>query len=233
MACLGHNDVMAKLNTDIPDDLRAPLLQAALVHVPFEGWGDKALALAAQDLKIEAGLADLAFPGGAGDMIDMLAQQQDQNMVDACPDEALKNLKIRQKITRLVKSRIEAEQNIREAARRAVTYLALPQNAALGLKILYRSVDLMWKTIHDPSTDFNFYTKRLTLSGVYSSTFLYWLNDESEDFTETWAFLDRRITNVMQFEKTKAQFKSGCKATTDRLPDIWQNISNLRYPSNS
>ncbi len=230
MACLGHNDVMAKLNTDIPDELREPLLQAALTHIPFEGWGDKALALAAQDLKFEAGLADLAFPGGAGDMIDMLAQQQDQKMVDACPDKILKDLKIREKITWLVKSRIEAEQEVREAARCAVTYLALPQNAALGLKILYRSVDLMWKTIHDPSTDFNFYTKRLTLSGVYSSTFLYWLNDESEDFTETWAFLDRRIGNVMQFEKTKFQFRAKFKKMTDNLPNIWQNISSLRYP---
>ena len=217
---------MTKQKTDIPDELREPLLKAALPHVPFDGWSDKILTTAALDLGLEAAMANLAFPGGVGDMIDLLAEQQNQKMVDACPDEILQALKIREKITLLVRSRIEAEQSIREVARSAVTYLALPINSAIGLKILYRTVDLMWKTIHDPSTDFNFYTKRLTLSGVYSSTFLYWLNDESEDYVDTWDFLDRRITNVMQFEKTKAKFRD----MTAKLPDCWQSISGLRYP---
>ena len=195
--------------------------------MPFDGWSDRALTLAAQDLELDPGLARLAFPGGASDMIDLLAQQQDQKMVDSCSEETLQSLKIREKITLLVRSRIEAEQEIRETTRRAVTYLALPLNSTAGLKILYRTVDLMWKTIHDPSTDFNFYTKRMTLSAVYTSTLLYWLNDESENYTETWGFLDRRITNVMQFERTKAQFRN----MTDKIPDIWQKISALRYPS--
>jgi len=224
-----HNMIMTKVKTDIPDELREPLLRAALAHVPFEGWSYKILPLAAKELNLDTGLADLAFPGGVGDMIDMLAKQQDQKMIKACPDEILQGLKIRQKITRLVRSRIEAEQDIREAARSTVTYLARPGNTTLGLKLLYRTVDLMWKTIHDPSTDFNYYTKRLTLSGVYSATFLYWLNDDSEDYVETWAFLDRRITNVMQFEETKAKFKT----MTTKLPDLWHNISGLRYPPNS
>ena len=218
---------MTPPDTDIPDELRAPLLQAALPHVPFDGWSDRVLTLAAQDLELDPGLARLAFPGGASDMIDLLAQQQDQKMIDSCPEETLQASKIREKITLLVRSRIEAEQAIRETTRRSVTYLALPLNSAAGLKILYRTVDLMWKTIHDPSTDFNFYTKRMTLSAVYTSTLLYWLNDESENYTETWDFLDRRITNVMQFEKTKAQFRN----IPDKLPDIWQKISALRYPS--
>jgi len=221
-----HNVAMASCNTDIPDELREPLLWAALPHVPFDGWSKKILTLAALDLKIDPGLADLAFPDGANDMLDMLALSQDQKMVQACSDKILRNLKIREKITLLVRSRIEAEHDIREAVRRAMTHLALPGNMALGLKIIGRTVDLMWKTIHDPSTDFNYYTKRISLSGVYSATLLYWLNDESEDYTETWEFLDRRIANVMQFEKTKAQFKG----MTGKLPNIWQNISGLRYP---
>lgn len=217
---------MTAPNTDIPDELRIPLLQAALPHVPFDGWSDRVLTLAAQDLELDSGIETLAFPGGIGDMIDLLARQQDQKMVEACPEDTLNNLKIREKITHLVRTRIEAEQEIREAARRAVTYLALPINSVLGLKILYRTVDLMWKSIHDPSTDFNFYTKRMTLSAVYSTSLLYWLNDESENYADTWAFLDRRINNVMQFEKTKAQAKN----ITAKFPDIWQKISDLRYP---
>lgn len=217
---------MTSPKTDIPDQLREPLLKAALPHVPFDGWSDRILTIAAQELDLDPGLAKLAFPGGASDMIDLLSVQQDQKMVAVCTDETLNKLKIREKITLLVRSRIEAEQDIREAARRAVTYLALPINSALGLKILYRTVDLMWKTIHDSSTDFNFYTKRLTLSAVYSSTFLYWLNDESEDYQETWDFLDRRIANVMQFEKAKAKIRE----MTAKIPDCWKTISRLRYP---
>ena len=212
--------------TDIPDELRDPILKAALAHVPFEGWSNRLLTLAAQDLSIDTGLAQLAFPNGATEMIEMLSEQQNQKMVDPCTQEKLHALKIREKITLLVRSRIEAEQDIRESTRAAVTYLALPINSAAGLKILYKTVDLMWKTIHDPSTDFNYYTKRMTLSAVYSSALLYWLNDESENYTATWDFLDRRITNVMQFEKAKAKLK----AVTAKLPNFWEKISHLRYP---
>ncbi|MBL4802920.1 MAG: COQ9 family protein [Emcibacter sp.] len=217
-------------SSDIPDELRIPLLEAALPHVPFDGWSDRTLTHAAKDLDIDPGLGKLAFPGGASDMIDLLASQQDQKMRDACSEKTMAALKIREKITRLVRTRIEAEEDIREATRRAVTYLALPSHGATGLKILYRTVDAMWKTIHDPSTDFNFYTKRMTLSAVYTSTLLYWLNDESEDYKETWDFLDRRINNVMQFEKSKARIKEQAANMTANCPDIWKKISNFRYP---
>lgn len=220
---------MTKANTDIPDQLRDPLLKAAVAHAAFDGWTDRILTVAARELDLDPGLARLAFPGGVSDMIDLLSLQQDQKMIKACPDKILQPLKIREKITLLVRTRIEAEQDIREAAHRAVTYLALPLNNALGLKLLYRTVDMMWKTIHDPSTDFNFYTKRLTLSAVYSATFLYWLNDESKQYKDTWDFLDRRITNVMQFEKAKAKVRD----MMAKLPDFWQKISDLRYPPSS
>ncbi len=212
--------------TDIPDDLRDPILKAALTHVPFEGWSDRLLTLAAQDLDIDPGLAQLAFPKGASEIIEMLSDQQNQKMVETCTDDKLQTLKIREKITLLVRSRIEAEHDIREASRAAVTYLSLPINSATGLKILYETVDLMWKTIHDPSTDFNYYTKRMTLSAVYSSVLLYWLNDESENYTATWDFLDRRITNVIQFEKTKAKIRD----IASKLPNLWEKISHFRYP---
>lgn len=209
-----------KKQTDIPDELRAPLLKAALLHAAFEGWGDKCLKLAADDIGVEYGLARLAFPGGATDMVGLLAQNCDREMQDRY---AGADLKIREKITQLVRLRIEAEIPHRETARRGATFLALPQHQAAGLKMLYRTVDLMWKTIGDSSTDFNFYTKRLTLSAVYSATFLYWMNDSSENYRDTWSFLDRRIENVMTFEKAKARIKKL------KIPDIWHTISKMRY----
>jgi len=95
--------------------------------------------------------------------------------------------------------------------RRAGAFLTLPPHAATGAKLLYRSVDRMWRAVGDTSTDFNFYTKRAILAGVYSATLMRWFTDQSEDEAETKAFLDARIENVMQFEKFKAQVKERTK----------------------
>lgn len=218
-----------KPTTDIPDEWRAPLLRAALSHVPFDGWSDRILTLAARDLDLEPGVAKLAFPGGVADMIDLLARQRDDDMARIATPRALGEMSLRDKITLLVRTRIETESDMRETARRTLAYLSLPGHYGLALRILYRTVDRMWKCAADPSTDFNYYTKRLTLSAVYSSTYLYWLNDESENFTETWGFLDRRISDVMSFEKTKARIRK----ITGKLPDFWEKVSKTRYPSPS
>src|SRR5262249_29964062 len=95
-----------------------------------------------------------------------------------------------------------------ESVRRGLAMLALPFNGTLGLRLLYRAVDAIWYGVGDTSTDFNFYTKRATLAGVFSSTLLYWLNDRSEGNDATWSFLDRRIDDVMRFEKWKADVSS-------------------------
>jgi ubiquinone biosynthesis protein COQ9 len=117
-------------------------------------------------------------------------------------------LKIRERIKVAVRARIEQTVGGRESVRRGLAMLALPPNGPLGLKLLYRTVDAIWYAAGDTSTDFNFYTKRAMLAGVYSSTLLYWLNDRSGDSEATWAFLDRRIDNVMRFEKLKADVTS-------------------------
>ncbi|MDG1995612.1 MAG: COQ9 family protein [Emcibacteraceae bacterium] len=208
-----------------PDELRESLLQAALTHVAFDGWSNTTLQRAAEDNDVDEGIVDLAFPKGATEMIDLYAQQCDIAMIEAVKDPKFEKLKIREKITMLVRRRIEIETEHKEASNRTVPFLALPKHHMTGITILYRSVDLMWKAIGDKSTDFNYYTKRMTLSAVYSSTFLYWLGDESENALDTWEFLDRRIENVMQFEKVKAEYK-------DKKPDltgIWRNLGKKRY----
>jgi ubiquinone biosynthesis protein COQ9 len=214
-------------NEKTPDDYRESLLEAVMPHVAFDGWSKKSLTFAANDIGIDPGIVNLAFPNGAIDMIDLYAQQCDLKMLDVIKDSDFEKLKIREKITKLVRIRIEVEQENKEACNRTVPFLALPQNYFSGLKILYRTVDRMWKAISDTSTDFNYYTKRMTLSAVYSSSFLYWLGDNSEDNHETWAFLDRRIENVMQFEKVKAKYR-------DKKPDfagIWRSLGKKRYGS--
>ena len=217
----------SKKTEKTPDDYRESLLDAVMPHIAFDGWTKKSLNLAANDIGIDPRVVDLAFPNGAIDMIDLYAQQCDIQMLEVIKDSSFDKLKIREKITKLVRTRIEIEQKNKETCNRTVPFLALPQNYFQGLKILYHTVDLMWKAISDTSTDFNYYTKRMTLSAVYSSTFLYWLGDESEDHNDTWEFLDRRIENVMQIEKVKAKYR-------DKQPDlagIWRALGKKRYGS--
>jgi ubiquinone biosynthesis protein COQ9 len=219
---------MTKKNDDkTPDELRDSLLTAALNHVAFDGWSNATLRQAEKDLNLDKGMVFLSFPGGAIDMIDFLAEKCDQRMIKQSQKFKLEKLKIREKITTLVKLRIEVEHSHKEAVHRTLPYLALPQNHFRSLKMLYRTVDLMWKTISDTSTDFNFYTKRMTLAGVYSSTFLYWISDETEDCIDTWKFLDRRIENVMQIEKAKAKFRE----KEINFSNIWRTLGRKRYGS--
>lgn len=181
------------------------LLTSLLPHVPFTGWTEAALKLAAK----EAGLDELAlaraFPEGVADCVDYFGRQADEQMVEALKNYHLETLKIREKVALAVKLRIEPHLAQREAIRRAVAFYAL--HPARGTASLYRTVDDIWHAIGDRSTDFNFYTKRLMLAGVYTSTVLFWLDDQSAGQIATWEFLARRIENVMQIEKTKGKLK--------------------------
>ncbi len=179
------------------DKLREKLIDAAVAHVPFDGWGDKALLAASHDLSIEPGLARNAFPGGAIEMIEFHSRLADRRMVADFERADKKGLKLREKVALAVRLRLRANAAHREAIRRALTTLALPVHAGLAARLLYRTVDAIWYAMGDRSTDYNFYTKRALLAGVYSTTLLYWINDKSAESAETWAFLDRRIGEVM------------------------------------
>jgi len=189
------------------DAQREALLRAALPHVPFDGWTRTAFMAGARDAGIEPVLADNAFPGGMLELLDFYHRQADIAMVralEARPDLAA--LKTREKVALAIRLRLEANAGHREAIRQALSFLALPTNAPLGAKCLYRTVDAIWYAAGDKATDFSFYTKRALLAGVYASTVLYWLNDKSDGSAETWAFLDRRIADVMRIYEIRARF---------------------------
>lgn len=188
--------------------LRDRLADEFMAEAAFDGWTRAALAASGRALDLPAGEADRLFPGGPLQVLTYLSERADRRMVEDMEKEGIPVLKIRDRITRAVRIRLERHAGPREAARRALSMLSLPFNAGLALKLLYRTVDAMWYAAGDTSTDFNFYTKRATLAGVYSSTLLYWLNDRSPGSEATWAFLDRRIDDVMKFEKLKGQIRS-------------------------
>lgn len=196
--------------------LKAAILEAALKHVVFDGFTDKVLAGAAKDAGADRTAVARMFPDGPLSLVEAFSQNADAEMEKRLAGMDLGAMKIRERIAAAVSARIAALRPHKEAARRAAAFLTLPPHAALGAKLVYRTVDTMWRAVGDSSTDFNFYTKRGILAGVYSATLLRWFTDQSVDESVTEKFLAERIENVMQFEKFKAQAKEGLA----RLPSL-------------
>lgn len=209
------------------DELRIALAPRIPAHAAFDGWGGDALAMAAAELGVPAARARLAFPAGAVEMIDGWFDSVDLAMLGAFPPERIKAMKIRDRIRELVLFRLNRMLPQREALRRAFAILAQPQNVPAAAKLAWRAADRMWRVAGDKATDFNHYSKRAILTGVYGSTALVFIDDRSDDLADTRAFLNRRIDDVMSFEKVKASWRGG----RERLPSLSRFLGRLRYPA--
>lgn len=210
------------------DEVRAALAPILPRHAAFDGWRAGAVTMAAQQCGIDADIARLAFPGGAIDMIDAWFASIDPRMLAALPPEKMAALPIRQRITALVEARLTLLARDREALRRAQAILAMPRNATRAARLGWRAADGMWRAAGDESTDLAHYSKRMTLAGVYAATLLVFVDDESEDWAESRAFLARRIEGVMRFERAKARWKG--IGGGERL-SLARFIGRLRYPA--
>ncbi len=206
---------------------REALLDVAIENAAFDGFTPRAIDVAARSLQIAPDLAALAFPGGPKDLLRAWSEKLDDEVRAELEAADLKDLKIRARVARGVRLRLEKMAARKISARRAAAFLALPQNAPMGAELSFRTADAIWRGIGDTSSDFNYYTKRLLLAGVVTSTMLYWFSDESEDGQPTWDFLDRRIENVMSIEKAKA----GLQGVVSKLPNPFSLLGSLRYPS--
>jgi ubiquinone biosynthesis protein COQ9 len=195
--------------TDSLTDLRDRIIEAALPHVPFDGWTMRAMRRGAQDAGLTEGDAFLAFPYGTADMVVHFSDWSDRRMVAEMERRDVAAMKIRNRIATAVRVRLEQSAPHKEAVRRALSVMALPTNAPQALRSLYRTVDAIWIAAGDTATDWNFYTKRGLLAGVLSSTVLFWLEDKSEEHADTWAFLDRRIADVMNIPKISERVQRG------------------------
>ena len=205
---------------------KAAILQAALIEADFDGWSLETLRRAADKAGVARELQRLAFPRCVMDLVEYYSESADQAMLAALGTHDLSEMKVREKIALAVRLRIEALKHHKPAAKRAMQFLTLPPFAGEGVKNLYRTVDAIWRAIGDTSSDFNFYTKRALLAGVYAATLAKWLEDESEGGEASWAFLARRIDDVMKIEKAKA----AVARTLSKLPSPWEALGALRYP---
>lgn len=209
------------------EKLRLKLALAVGENAAFDGWSAKAVESAAAQLGVNPAQARLAFPKDQAAMVDAYIQGVDAALEAHFTPERIAALKIRERIRALIWYRLELMAPAREAVRTGISILAMPHNLPTALKAGWRSADLMWRIAGDTATDYNHYTKRLILSGVYGSTLLAWLDDQSEGWIETGAFLDRRLADVMRFEKWKANW------SVDDLhrPSLTRFLGRLRYPA--
>lgn len=184
-------------------EAKRAVIYAAVPHVMFDGWSDKTLEAAIDDSGVDAGLAKLAFPRGPLDLAMGYHYQGDADMRKAMAALDLSTMRYSERVAKAISLRLELAD--KEAVRRGMAFFALPQNAGDGTRALWHTADAIWESLGDTSRDYNWYTKRMTLSAVYSACVLFWLGDEAG---ETEAFIDRRIANVMSFEKSKAKFRN-------------------------
>ncbi len=188
-------------------DAKDRILDAALMHVPFDGWSEASFKAAAADADVPEAEARTLFPRGAVDLALAFHRRGDAAMVETLTSTDLTTLRYRDRVAFAIRTRLELAEDDKESVRRGLTLFSLPMHAADGAKALWETADAIWTALGDTSEDLNWYTKRATLSGVYSSTVLYWLGDQSAGHSATWAFLDRRIDDVMTIEKVKAQVR--------------------------
>jgi len=205
--------------------IRRQLALAVGENAVFDGWTQAAVDAAALQLGIDQAQARLAMPKDQAGKVETYIHAVDRALEEWFTPEKLAGLKIREKIRSILWKRLEIMEPAREAVRRALSILAMPQNVPAGLKTGWHTADVMWRIAGDSSTDYNHYTKRLMLGGVYASTLLVWLDDGSEGFMETGSFLDRRIDDVMKIEKAKAQWQGQEHFSVSRF------LGRLRYPA--
>lgn len=215
------------MGVDSLEALRLQLAPAIADAAAFDGWSEEAVRSAAGQHRIDPDAAAYGFRGGAMAMIDAWAASVDAAMARALPAEKLAPLKIREKIRTLVLFRLEAIAHQKEALRRAQAIMAMPQNIGSAVRLGWRSADAMWRLAGDTASDYNHYTKRMTLGSIYAATLAVYVGDTSKDHADTRAFLDRRIEGIMKFEKAKARLLR----PADEHFSPARLLGRLRYPA--
>jgi ubiquinone biosynthesis protein COQ9 len=209
------------------NDLKAKLVEAALSHVAFDGWSQATFEAAVTDSGGDPVVARAICPRDAVDLAVSFHEAGDSAMLAALDAADLSEMRFRDKVAFAVRKRLELCPD-KEAVRRGSALFSLPHNAPTGSRLIWGTADAIWNGLGDSPQDINWYTKRATLSAVYAATVLFWLGDESEDHADTWAFLDRRIENVMQFEKAKGAFQKSSLGKALERP--LSSIGRMRAP---
>lgn len=216
---------MTETKPNISDINRKAILERVLAHAAFDGWTAKTLKQAVRDLDLPEGAEALYFSGGPIEVIKFWAEQVKEHVASHLAALDLDSMRIRDKVTEGVLAGLEYIDRHDEPARRAMSRLAFPDAAGIAPALIWAGADTIWRAIGDTSTDVNYYSKRTILSGVIGTSLVAWLSDDSDNKAKARAFLDARIENVMQFEKTKWAFKKRSAA----WPNPAEVLGKIRY----
>ena len=197
--------------------MREEILNLALRHIVFDGWSWKALNAAGRESKVDLLTLKRAFPKGPQDLVAYFCERADKLMLDELGEMDMSSIPVRERIETAIEVRLRQNSHNREAVRKLLSYFALPKNIMSGVRFTYQTIDGIWYAAGDTSTDYNFYTKRGLLAGIYSSTILYWLADESKEYTDTSDFLRRRVSDVMKIPSLTASLKKKTSWITSTL----------------
>lgn len=209
------------------DELRLELAGDIASNAVFDGWSQEAVTNAAEARGVDPNVAGLAFRGGAMAMIAAWIASIDAAMIASLAPDALASVPVRERIRSIVQFRLDAITGKEEALKRAIAIMAMPQNALQAARLGWHSADTMWRLAGDTATDHNHYSKRATLAGIYAATLAIFANDQSEGKADTRAFLDRRIGDVIRFEKAKARL---LRPAEERFSMV-RLLGRLRYPA--
>ena len=212
------------MKSPLAESQRDALIEAMLPDVAFDGWSRATSRAAARRIGMPPGEALALFADGPADFVACFSRWADRRMLDRLENLPLDQLRASERLALAVNLRLEIVEPWREAVRRALAVLALPQHALLALRLLYETVDGIWYAAGDSATDFSFYTKRATLAGIYAATLFYWLDDRSPGFADTRAFFDRRLADVARAGAARQRFAS----TLDRLPSPFRLVRRSR-----
>jgi len=203
------------MKSPFADRERERLIEAMLPDVAFDGWSRKALREAAKRTGVPIGEAEALFPRGAPDMVAAFSRWADRQMLDRLEHATAEPVSLSRRVALALRLRFEVLLPYREAGRRGLSVLSMPQNAALGLRLLYDTVDRIWWGVGDNSTDFSFYTKRASLAAIQMAATLYWLDDRSPDAIDTQTFIERRLADLHRLTGLRERFE----AALDQLPN--------------
>ncbi|XP_050760199.1 LOW QUALITY PROTEIN: ubiquinone biosynthesis protein COQ9, mitochondrial [Gymnogyps californianus] len=215
------------------EQLQHRILTAALEFVPEHGWTAEAIAEGAKTLGLSVAAAGMFHSDGSELVLHFVSQ---------CNTKLSELLEQEQKLVQLGEAEKKpTDQFLRDAVEarlrmlipyiekwpQALSILLLPHNIPASLNLLTSMIDDIWQYAGDQSTDFNWYTRRAVLTGIYNTTELVMMQDSSPDFEDTWRFLENRVADAMNMNNTAHQVQSTGEAVVQGLMGAAVTIRNL------
>ena len=202
-----RNIVMVKVRN--PNALVEAVIDNALKYVVFDGWSEKTLKKVCSKLQLDEINIRKIFPRGGVDLALAFHKRDDERFLLQFTEfnASRPKQRIRDRIELAINTRLDLADQNKEAVKRSLSLLTTPLYLHEGTRALWNTSDKIWTAVGDESKDLNWYSKRLILSSVYSSVLIFWLEDDSKNFSETKGFIKRRINDVMKIEKFKVNIK--------------------------